>query len=81
MILDIAEVKFNKLKILGLSENRIFSIEPLVLIYMPVIEGINLFDNCITSIRPLAKVNWPIIGVLSLDDNFITDFNAIWQMH
>ena len=57
LIKTISQIKFNQLKEINLSGNKITNIEPLCYMSLPFLEYLNLSNNQIIDIKPLSEIS------------------------
>ena len=72
----ISQIKFNQLKEINLSENKITNIEPLCYMCLPFLEYLNLSNNQIIDIKPLSEINSKYFKYLFIQNNQIEDIQV-----
>ena len=72
----ISLIKFNQLKDIDLSENKITNIEPLCKANLPFLETLNLSFNKINNIKPLSEINSRKLKYLFIQNNQIEDIQV-----
>ena len=72
----ISLIKFNQLKDIDLSENKITNIEPLCKANLPFLEKLNLSFNKINNIKPLSEINSRKLKYLFIQNNQIEDIQV-----
>ena len=73
LIKTISQIKFNQLKEINLSGNKITNIEPLCYMSLPFLEYLNLSNNQIIDIKPLSEINSKHFKYLFIQNNQIKD--------
>ena len=77
----ISMIKFNNLKEINLSENKITSIDLLNNISLPYLELLNLSYNQIINIEPLGHINSTKLKYLFIQNNQIKDFQVFFDYY
>jgi Leucine-rich repeat (LRR) protein len=72
----LCQIRFNQLKELDISENKITNIEPFNRMSLPFLEFLNLSDNQIELIEPVTKINSKNLHYIFLQKNQIKDIDA-----
>ena len=72
----ISRIKFNQLKEIDLSENKIANIESLCNINLPFLEFLNLSSNEIKNIEPLGEIYMKNLKYLFIQNNQIEDIKV-----
>ena len=75
----ISKIKFNNLKEINLSENKIINIDLLSNISLPYLELLNLSYNQIINIEPLGQINSRKLKYLFIQNNQIEDFQVFFN--
>jgi len=73
----ISQIRFNQLKEIDISENKITSIEPFKKMRLPFLEFLNLSHNLIEHIEPLTKLKSEKLKYIFLQHNKIDDIGAL----
>jgi hypothetical protein len=73
----ISQIRFNQLKEIDISENKIENIEPFKKMSLPFLEFLNLSDNDIKKIEPITKLNAQNLEYIFLQKNIIEDINTL----
>ena len=72
----ISQIRFNQLKEIDISENKITNIEPFNKMSLPFLEFLNLSYNEIQIIEPVTKINSKILQYIFLQKNQIKDIGS-----
>ena len=76
LIKTISQIKFNQLKEINLSGNKITNIEPLCYMSLPFLEYLNLSNNQIIDIKSLSEINSKYFKYLFIQNNQINDIQV-----
>lgn len=76
-IISLSMIKFNQLKEIDLSENKITDIEPICNMNLPFLEFLNLSYNKIKNIKPLGELNSKKLKYLFIQNNQIDSIEDV----
>ena len=77
----ISQIKFNQLKDINLSKNKIKDIKPFNKMSLPFLEFLNLSDNEIKIIEPVTKLKSLNLEYIFLQKNQIEDIQTFSESH
>jgi len=75
----ISQIRFNQLKEIDISENKIKDIEPFKKMSLPFLEFLNLSHNEIQIIEPITKLNSKNLQYIFLQNNKIEDIETFLE--
>jgi len=77
----ISQIRFNQIKEIDISENKITKIEPFKKMSLPFLEFLNLSHNEIEAIEPVAKLKSKNLQYIFLQKNKIKDIDTILESY
>jgi len=77
----LSQIRFNQLKEIDISENRISNIEPFNKMSLPFLEFLNLSHNRIQIIEPVAKLKSNNLEYIFVQGNIIEDIEAFLESY